>query len=134
MELKDARITMLINMDYTEINIRDMDAATQFINIKITPEQLSEMLSRMRYVKCKCEVIGLDKIGKIHENKYHEFEIPQNLASNEEKLLELAIKSLADNNMEEWIPDNYFRGQNSFFSKDGKKYARVIIRRYVQPE
>lgn len=33
--------------------------------------------------------------------------------------------------MHEWVSDNYFQSQDSFFSKDGKNYARAVIRRWV---
>jgi len=80
-------------------------------------------------VECEIEVRGLEKIGKKHENKRFEFEIPRDLASsrNESELQKLAQSLLKDG----WIAERYFSSQDSFFKKDGVQYARCTIRRWV---
>lgn len=134
MKLEDARLTMLINAEYTEIRIEDALSNTEFVKIKLTPIQLSQVLSRLSYVQCACEVQGLDKLGKKHENKSFEFEIPKSLASSDKKeqLHKLAIKSLIDNKMDEWEPDKYYASQGTFFTNNEKQYARTTIRRWVE--
>lgn len=123
-------VTFLINREYSEIEIQDEDANIMFCKIKITPEQLSAMLSRQTFVKCEIEVSNLKKVGKIHECKQYEFEIQYTDKHDEEKLHLLAYSSLRNDDMSEWIPDKYFRLPNSFFKKDGKQYARCTIRRW----
>jgi hypothetical protein len=125
----EGRISVLINRDGTTIEVEDKNANARFLKITLTPEQLSAALSRQMAVECEIEVKGLEKIGKKHENKRFEFEIPSDLASsrNENELQKLAQSLLTDG----WIAERYFSGQDSFFKKDGVQYARCTIRRWV---
>lgn len=77
------KITLLINRESTTIELEDDLACTVFAVIKLTPIQLNCALSRQGYVDCEIEVKGLDKLGKKHENKTFEFEIPSNLSNYE---------------------------------------------------
>ena len=125
----EGRISMLINREGTTIEIEDENANARFLKITLTPEQLSAALSRQMSIECEIEVRGLEKIGKVHENKSFEFEIPNELSSsrNESELHKLAQSLLSDG----WIADKYFSSQNSFFKKDGVQYARCTIRRWL---
>ena len=44
MKIENAKITMLVNREYTEIEIYDSDANTTLATVKLTPEQLSMIL------------------------------------------------------------------------------------------
>jgi hypothetical protein len=125
----EGRISVLINRDGTTIEVEDENANARFLKITLTPEQLSAALSRQMAVECEIEVKGLEKIGKKHENKRFEFEIPSDLVSsrNENELQKLAQSLLNDG----WIAERYFSSQDSFFKKDGVQYARCTIRRWV---
>jgi hypothetical protein len=125
----EGRISVLINRDETTIEVEDENANARFLKITLTPEQLSAALSRQMAVECEIEVKGLEKIGKKHENKTFEFEIPSDLANsrNENELQKLAQSLLNDG----WIAERYFSSQDSFFKKDGVQYARCTIRRWV---
>ena len=127
MKLK-GRISILINRDETTIEIKDESANVRFVKVKLTPEQLSAALSRQISIECELEVKELEKVGKVHENKTFEFEIPETLPTrgNQLELQKIAQSQLSDG----WIADAYFGSQNSFFKKDGKQYARVTIRRW----
>jgi hypothetical protein len=129
MILKDGRITFLINREETTIEIRDNIAGITFVRVKLTPKQLSSALSRIMYTECESvEVENLEKVGKVRESKKIEFEIPKNTYSSDKELL----KKLTDEACPDgWIPDYYFNSQDSFYMKKGKRYARVIIRRWV---
>ena len=78
MKLK-GNITFLIQCDRTLIEIKDDDASTVFCRIVLTPEQTITILSHQAMVECELDVRGLDLVGKTHENKYFEFEIPPEL-------------------------------------------------------
>lgn len=123
------KITILVNQDRVDITVKDDKANTAFLEIELTPDQFVACLSRLAYVECELEVNGMDRVGKTHENKSFEFEIPESLKSRSktDELRSFAQSQLSDG----WIADNYFGSQNSFFEKDGKRYARCIIRRYV---
>lgn len=133
MKLLDASITILVNVEYTEIRITNNQSNTDFVRAKLTPEQLSMCLSRMGNTKCEVDVYGLDKIGKTHENTKFEFEILDSMhkKGNEVSLHATCIESLQKQGMEGWIPDAYYGSQDSFFSRNGKHFARVTIRRWV---
>ena len=131
MILKDARITILVSQDSTKIELYDYIAGVTFAEIELTPQQLSQALSRLGYTQCKAKVTALDRLNKLHENKNHEFEIPENCSFYDktiETVKELAKATCPDG----WIPDLYFGSQNSFFKQDGKNMARCVIRRWVE--
>jgi len=125
----EGRISILINRENTTIEIQDEKANARFVTVTLTPEQLSAALSRQMAVECELVVKGLEKVGKKHENKYFEFEIDENIRSSkyENELHKIAESLLTDG----WVADRYFSSQNSFFKKDGKQYARCIIRRWI---
>lgn len=122
-------ISILINQEHTTIEVHDADASIKFLSIQLTPEQLSSALSRLSQVPCVIDLHGIDKIGKRMEHKKFAFEIPKeiNNSTHTEKLREIAQSLLTDG----WIAEGYFASQDTFFVKDGKQYARCIIRRWV---
>lgn len=123
------KITFLISTDGATIEIEDDKANTTFVKVNLTPSQLMACLSRQGYVDCELFVSGLDRVGKTHENMEYTFEIPEKLnnSSHQDELQKIAQSQLTDG----WIAEGYFGSQNSFCRKDGKQYARCIIRRYV---
>lgn len=133
MKIEQGRITMLVSEERTVIEIKDNKASTTFCKVTLTPKQLSQALSRLSQTECEVEVFGLDKIGKTHESKNFQFEIPKELISSSKlkELTELCVKSLNKLGMSEWKPDLYFASKNSFIEKEGKTYANTVIRRWV---
>jgi hypothetical protein len=130
------KITILINRDSTTIELVDDVSDVRFLEIKLTPEQLSAALSRMSMTDCEFITRGLDVIGKRHEWKTFEFMIPENVlvldlskdkSGYAERLANHADTLLSDG----WKAEGYFGSQNSFFEKDGENWARCTIRRYV---
>lgn len=128
MKLQDAKISILIDRDWTTIEIHDSKAATTFVKVKLTPAQLSSALSRLAMTECEAEVGDLDRVGKTHEWKSFEFEIS---GSADASLNQACQKAMKKAGLKDWISDDYYSSQNSFFSKEGKNYARVTIRRYI---
>lgn len=128
------KITILINRDSTTIELADEKSGVRFVEITLTPEQLSESLSRMSMTDCEFITRGLDVIGKQHENKTFEFKIPDTLNSNRyrNKSADSQLADYADTLLSDgWKAEGYFGSQNSFFNKDGENWARCTIRRYV---
>jgi len=127
----DSRVTILGDCDGVTITIKDRTSNTDFVEVKLTPEQFCQAaLGRLMITECEGRVRNLDHVGLKHENKSHEFEIPENLSYGEERK-EIVRKLSIETCPEGWQPDNYFESQNSFFKKDGKEYARCTIRRWV---
>lgn len=126
----DGKITILIDQEKTTIEIADENANTTFVRVELTPEQLSSALSRLSNTDCSVEVYVLERVGKKHKVKEFIFEIPEDI--KKDKLSEFS-QIMVDKEMpgEGWVSDGYFGSQNSFFNKDGKKYARCYIRRWI---
>ncbi|QGH72887.1 MAG: hypothetical protein [Podoviridae sp. ctrTa16] len=123
-------LTFLVNREHTTIEIKDDSSRALFFRGQLTPQELSEALSRMCATKFKGEVMNLCKVGKTHECKRFSFCISRELYSsrNEEEIYKAALSVVPDG----WTPDMYFNSQDSFFiDNDGKHYARTTIRRYV---
>ena len=133
MELKDPKITILVGRENTIIEVEEGFSGQTFLRVQLTPEQLSSALSRMSGTKCEsAKVFGYDRLNKKHEHKFFEFELPEYLSSYEDRHSQ-ALKDYAESIIPEgWRSDGYFRSQKSFFDKDGKDYARVVIRRWVE--
>ena len=130
MKLDEAKISIFINQDETTIEVECGKSSTKFVEIKLTPEQLSSALSRSAYTPCKSvEVHGLDRVNKKHECKGYEFKLPEcSWDNHKEKAIETAQELLKDS---KWEPDLYFGSRDSFFQKDGEEWARTTIRRWV---
>jgi len=130
MKIKDCRISIFVGRDSTTIELHDRDANIQFADVTLTNDQLASALSRSAYTECECEVHGLHNVGKKREQKELVFELPKDTrfsVDSKEKACELARKSCPDG----WEPVLYFNSQNSFFTKDGKEFARTIMIRWV---
>jgi hypothetical protein len=130
MKLNDASITILVSENNTTIEIYDECAGVQFCEIELTSKQFCQALGRLAHTHCEIEVRGLEKLGKKMEHKSIEFECGENgrWNKNEEQTLNKLAKAACP---EGWEPDYYFGSQGSFFTKDGKNFARCIIRRWV---
>ena len=136
MKINDARITMLFNPHGATIEIEDGNANTIIVSVTLNQEELCKILSRQGGVSCKCEIGNLSRVGKTHENKSFEFELPEdigrfNFNNKKDELLLICKEALIAQNMEEWISDNSYSSQNSFFKVGDKNYARVTIRRWI---
>lgn len=133
MKIIDGRITVLINKDYTTIELHDTLSGGKFAQIKLSPEQLSSALSRLSHTKCEIELHGLDRLNKKMEWQKLVFEI-----GNVNRFEKDAKSKIFEKGLlacpEGWELDNYFDSQDSFFEKDGIKYARATIRRWVNSE
>lgn len=125
----DGRISILVGDETTVIHVEDENANTRFLELTISNAEFTRALGRSAHLPCDLNIRGLDNIGKTHENKTHEFELPD--GTNWKNREEVAIATAKGLDLGDWIPEPYFRSQNSFFIKDGKDWARCTIRRYV---
>lgn len=128
----NAKIDLFIGRDHTAIRIHDDDAGICFVEVRLSPEQTVEALSRLSHTNClSCDVRGVERLGKRMEHKTIEAVIPDRLfrRTEREEFARLAIDKVCP---EGWEPDHYYGSQDSFYSKDGKQYARCIIRRWVE--
>lgn len=128
MKLDQAQITILVGRESTTIELHDRKSNITFARVKLTPEQLSGALSRTARTECETEVFGLENVNKQMEMKDFTFEIPPELSSRSTEILkQIALRECPEG----WVPDYYYGSKTSFFHKDGKKYARTTIRRWI---
>jgi len=130
MDFKDARITILVNQEYTTIELYDYVSGLTIVDIKLTAEQLSQALSRLGYTKCEAKILNAEMINKNMEMDKLSFEIGEieRFKKGANKLItEKALAACPEG----WIPDTSFNSQDTFFEKDGIKYARTTIRRWI---
>lgn len=124
----EAQITILATYDNCiRITIHDKTSGMRFVNLELTNEQfVNATMNRLGNTDVmSAEVIGLDRVGKTMEHKPLEFPITNWRDDNE------ARATVEKYCPEGWIPDMGFNNQHTFFEKDGKRYARTTIRRWV---
>jgi len=135
MKLNEPRITLLSRAEWLEIEVRDSDSFCTFVRLKLTPEQFTAAMGRLAMIECEWEVYNLDKIGKKWENRHFEFEIPEDLNKytnpSLDKLNLLCSEAMERECLTDWVSDNSYDYQWSFFTRDGKRFARVTIRRWI---
>lgn len=130
MKLDETAITILVNREFTTIELIDKKSNITFAKVTLTPEQFSSALSRTAYTDCAIEVAGLDKLNKLMEVQKIEFPLPKTFdkySQDRKSTFEIGKTYCPEG----WVMDDYFSSQDSFFEKDGKRFARTCIRRWV---
>lgn len=130
------KISILIGQDYTRIELTDSLSSVRFLDIKLTPEQLSSALSRLALTPCEFEARGLDLIGKKMQNENFKVLLPKEFTSRDRsitpKIIEYCVKKLEEIRPGEgWIWDDTLQSQDSFLYKEDKCYANGVIRRWI---
>jgi hypothetical protein len=125
--------TLLFNSDGLHLTIEDDNSGIDFVEIRFNEKQTCQLLSRLSSVSCDMEIKNIEKVGKKMEISQIEFEVPEKLSyENEKEVAYEKAKEYCLRNCESgWIPDDYFGSQGSFFSKEGRYYARCTIRRWI---
>ena len=116
--------------DNVFIEVQDEASRIRIIKLEVDPVQFTKALARLSNVPCiNAETGPLDRVGKKHECK--DFEFPFEDKGDWKTRKERAAVESKRLCPEGWISDGYFGSQGSFFTKDGKSYARCTIRRWV---
>lgn len=129
----NAKITLLVNNDVVRLEIQDDDSSTTFLRAELTSDQFVRALSRQAHVAIeKTTLMGIERVGKTMENEYFVFELPENYSKWDKTMTDEQLADHVNTLLDDgWVSDRYFGSQNSFFEKDGKKYGRAVIRRWV---
>jgi hypothetical protein len=130
MELKDGRITFLVDEGGARIEIRDSSASVMFVAVDMNCSQLCQALGRLAHTKCKVSVHNLDLVGKKMEWKKFEFSMAGLNSYGKERKAE-AIRRVTAECPKGWEPDLQFNSQSSFFRRGEEPMARTTIRRWV---
>ena len=132
----NGRITILVNQDYTTIEVEDRDSTITFLRIKLTPEQLSSALSRLSDTKCEStQVYSLDKVGKKMQMSKEKVELPWEWYDLNRKELKDTVEAHLDSLAKNigWLNYTYLSSQDSFvYSHQEKKFwVNALFRRWV---
>ena len=130
----NAKVDLSFSDEGLDIRIRDDDSGLTFVELHMGQKEACQVMSRLSSVPAeKCELRGLDKVGKKMEVDYFEFGMDENIKYADRR--EEAFAIARDTCPEGWVPDNYFGSQNSFRNaKNGQLIARATIRRWVEKE
>jgi len=129
MELKDARITILVGDEETTIEVHDALAGVTILKATLNAGQFCQALSRLARTECKAEVFDLNRVGKRKITEKLEFPLPLPVEHGLKK--ELAKKEAIRICPAGWEPSTYFSSQNSFFEFDGREWARTFMVKWV---
>jgi hypothetical protein len=109
------------------LRIEDSNSLIQFLEIEIPLADFSEALFGLAYRPCSYSIIGTDVLGKQRYQEDYIFEI--NTFRNIEQAKLTAITLSQQDPI--WNYSSYFGSQDSFFSKDGKYYAKTTRYKYI---
>ena len=119
--------------DYISVSVHDEDACIQFLNLQIPFASFAEALTGLARTPCTMEFMGLQNVGKKREHKELIITLPDGIRWGA-KRKDIAISEGKKQCPKGWVMDEYFSRQNSFFTEDGKDFARTSINRWVEKE
>lgn len=123
-------ISIFFNTNGLIIKAYDRDAGIEFVEIKLSQEQVCAAFSRFNRTPCEAiELRGFENVGKRIEKKQFEFPISSHL--DKWRDLSVVAEIARDICPVGWTPDCYFEPKDSFFEKDGEPWARCYISRWV---
>jgi hypothetical protein len=117
---------------YAQITVDDRDAVRGMIKIEMSMKSLALAITGQGCIEGKGTARNIERVGTIMENKDFTFFIGGDDYGNAQKAR--AIEEAQRICPAGWTPDLSFSSQNSFFKRDGKQFARTIIRRWVDKE
>lgn len=127
----NARLTMLFREDGLKIEVRDADAGIEFLELRLTPEQTMQAMSRLSCTEVEsCEVRGLDRVGKRQEMKPFSFSISADWTRHQN--LDQVREEAKLVCPEGWSPDLWFNSQGSI--THNPPMAHTTIRRWVEKQ
>lgn len=127
----EGQLTIFANEGTVRLELKDKNACVRFLELDITADSLIAALGRLGHVPCEFEVRNLTKIGAVMEHKQFEFKLPGSTNIGRTAERDQAVKEVKIVCPEGWEPDLSFSSQNTFFTKEGHRLARTIIRRWV---
>ena len=125
----NGRLSFYINDDGIWLEIRDATSGTLLIEGRVSEENTLKVLSRMGHVEMSEAWAGsFERINKVMLMHELVFPVPGEGYGDGRK--EEAKRIANEICPKGWVPDNNFSSQNSFFFKDGQRFARTTIRKW----
>lgn len=126
------KITILFDRDGLKIEVYDDAAKIKFLTVQLDQEQTCEALARIANTPCAIEAVGLKNVGKVRESQAFEFPMPEMKGQTQPGRKEVAEELIKELCPEGWTPSTYFGSKDSFYTRDGKDYARTTIFRWIE--
>ena len=129
-----AKLTLLFD-EHSGLTIELADAYSGLRIADVFVEECSDvvaLLSRRACVSCSAEVNNSEEIGLVAEHSSFTFEMSEDATYKTQDAI--ARKLAVTECPKGWTPRPYFGSQKSFFTEDGKSYARCHMVRYHDPE
>lgn len=116
---------------FINITVRDRSSRTNFLTVEVSLANFTQAITGLAETDCQIEVRNLDRVGLKKESKALEFSTPEGSGYRNK---EMAFKEALRLCPEGWSVNNYFNSQDSFFTKDGREWARTSIVRWIKGE
>ena len=128
-----SKVSIHCGEDGVWVVIDDSLSGLPFLRCFIPASDFMAMVGGKRNVEVDMEIHNLDKIGKTLEHKTFIFEMPLfpglPTLSTARTVARDYVKRICP---EGWKPDLHFLAKDSFFLKDGKRFAKTELRRWVK--
>ena len=116
---------------YMSLTIRDTDACIELCKLTLSPNELMLALTGQLLTNITTRLGDTGKIGKVRESRVLEFPMPEGTFYGDPRKAQ-AVKEGSRICPEGWEMSTYFSSQSSFFTKEGRDWARTSIMRWVE--
>jgi hypothetical protein len=132
MKIEEGKIMILINPESIVIELEDDKARVRIAKIELDAIEFTKALSR-RCASCKNITVydNCKKYNKTHQSDIFTFPMPDGCKPGDKELKTLAYAEALRLCPDGWEVSDYFGSSDSFFNKDGRLFARAIIRRWT---
>jgi len=131
MIINDPRITIATDKD--EVTIELSDGINEFIEVRLTPSQFTQALSRLMCTECvSIDLYNTERINKKRISKPIEFKVSSRIQYRGNRFLKLLTEYRAKKACPKgWDIDLYFGSNNSYFYKGKETWAYTQIYKYI---
>lgn len=127
----NAKLTVLCDGDVVRIRVYDDTSGIEFVRMEVAPDQFVAALGRMgRVPAVKAEVFRLDCVGKAMLVDKLKFPMPDDSGYRDK---DAAVKLAKELCPDGWDSNFDFGSQGSFFDAGGVRFAKCMIRKWVEP-
>ena len=116
--------------DVVRIQFKDCNSVTRFATAELSLEQYAQAITGLSEVHCIIEISNLQNVGLRRISDTFEFELEAQNSYGRNMHIEQLLRDVPDG----WKTTDELSSQNSFFEKDGKRWARATIHKWVKEE
>jgi len=116
--------------DVVRIQFKDCNSVTRFATAELSLEQYAQAITGLSEIPCMIEISNLQNVGLRRISDTLEFELEAQNSYSRNLHIEQLLRCVPDG----WKTTDELSSQNSFFEKDGKRWARATINKWVKEE